>query len=58
MREKYPNKASAIYTEHVGLRVEEELKRKLETLKETSAKDIPECIRIKLRELVKELEAS
>lgn len=52
---KYPDRKSKLYTENIGLRIEPELKRALEQLKLTSPKDVAEAIRMKIRELVKEL---
>lgn len=54
---KYPTKKKAIYTQPITFRIEPELKRALEELKATTTTDVVESIRMKIRELVKELAA-
>ncbi len=54
----YPKKKSAEYSEQLGVRVEKELKQSLEMLKATTDIDVQEAIRMKLRELVRELQAA
>lgn len=53
---KYPKKPAYVYSEQIGVRLEPELKQALDVLKATTQTDIQEAIRIKLRELVKELQ--
>lgn len=54
--DKYPNKKTSIYTKLFGLRVEPELKDEITRLRKVVDKDVSESIRIKMRELVSELQ--
>lgn len=58
MTNKYPTKKSLLYTAQKNLKMEPELKTALEDLQRQCQEDVPEAIRIKLRELVKELGGS
>lgn len=55
---EFPKKKSAIYSKLFSIRIEETLKVALGQLNATTDTDVQESIRIKLRELVKELSAA
>ena len=53
---KNPKKKGSVYTAQIGLRIEPELKERLNRLRDTTDNDIGEAIRIRLRDLALELE--
>ncbi len=55
---RYPNKRGRVYTAQVGIRMEPELKLEIRRLDAVLETDVVEAIRIKIRELVKELKGS